>query len=125
MQGWLDSDWWLTALPQQYVRFRGDSSQDMVVFLTVGSTFLEKGDRGNTAEVGKDNIKPDLLNELEIQSLWFKRDYTTLLKGQADKLKLDLKETALIYGEINLPTYGEPLVTQKFIYNEQLGLTKE
>jgi CRISPR-associated endonuclease/helicase Cas3 len=125
MQGWLDSDWWLTALPQQHIRFRGDKSKDMTVFLMADNTFLEKGDRGKTVEVGKDNIKPDSLDELEMQSLWFKRDYTTLLKRQADKLKLELKETALIYGEINLPTYGEPLENKKFIYNEQLGLVKK
>jgi len=125
MQGWLDSDWWLTALPQQYIRFRGDKSKDMTVFLTVDNTFLEKGDRGKTVEVGKDNIKPDSLGELEMQSLWFKRDYTTLLKRQADKLKLDLEKVALIYGEINLPTYGLSLENQQFIYNEQLGLVKK
>ncbi|PCI69177.1 MAG: type I-F CRISPR-associated helicase Cas3 [Piscirickettsiaceae bacterium] len=125
MQGWLESDWWLTALPQQYIRFRGDKSEDMTVFLTADNSFLEKGDRGKTVEVGKDNIKPDLLNELEMQSLWFKRDYAVLLAEQAERLEFDLKKTALIYGEINLPTYGKPLVTQQFIYNEQLGLTKE
>ena len=125
MQGWLDSDWWLTALPQEYVRFRGDNSQDMTVFLTVDNTFLEKGDKGSVAEVGKDNIKRDLLNELEMQSLWFRRDYVCLLKEQADRLESDMEKTTLIYGEINLPTYGEALTTQQFIYNEQLGLTKE
>jgi len=125
MQGWLDSEWWLTALPQQYIRFRGNKSKDMTVFLTAENAFLEKGDRGNTVEVGKDNIKPDLLNEVEMQNLWFKRDYAVLLARQAKKQELGLVKTALIYGEINLPTYGEPLTTQQFLYNEQLGLTKE
>ena len=124
MQGWLDSDWWLTALPQQYVRFRGDKSKDMTVFLMSDNTLLEKGGRGQTVEVGKDNIKFDSLNELEMQNLWFKRDYAALLADQAERLELDLKKTALIYGEINLPTYGEPLENQQFIYNEQLGLVK-
>ncbi len=124
MQGWLESDWWLTALPQQYIRFRGNKSKDMTVFLTVENTFLEKGDRGNTVEIGKSNINFDSLNELEMQNLWFKRDYAILLAKQAERQGLDLKKTALIYGEINLPTYGKALENQQFIYNEQLGLIK-
>ncbi len=122
MQGWLDSDWWLTAMPQQYVRFRGDKSQDMTVFLTADNTYLEKGERGNTVEVAKDNIKLNSLSDLEMQNLWFKRDYVSLLIAHTKRLGLDLEKTALIYGEINLPTYGEPLENQQFIYNEQLGL---
>ncbi len=124
MQGWLESEWWLTALPQKYVRFRGNKSQDLTVFLTVEYVFLEKNDKGVTAEVGKDNIKHDSLNEFEIQNLWFKRDYGRLIAEQAEILELDLKKIALIYGEINLPTYGEALENQQFIYNEQLGLVK-
>ncbi|MCF6298940.1 MAG: type I-F CRISPR-associated helicase Cas3, partial [Thiomicrorhabdus sp.] len=125
MQGWLESDWWLTALPQQYVRFRGNKSKDLTVFLTIENAFLEKDVKGNAVEVGKDNITHVSLSESELQNLWFKRNYARLITQQAEQLKLDLENTALIYGEINLPTYGEPLTTQKFFYNEQLGLTKE
>ena len=97
----------------------------MTVYLTDEAVFLEKGDRNNTVEVGNNNISIKLLDEIEMQNLWFKRDYSSLLAEQAKQRGLDLQETALIYGEINLPTYGEPLVTQQFFYNEQLGLTKE
>ncbi len=124
MQGWLESDWWLTALPQKYVRFRGNKSQDLTVFLTVKNIFLEKGDKGNTAEVGKDNITVDSLSESEMQNLWFKREYVKLIAEQAERLEFDLEKVALIYGEINIPTYGEPLTTQQFLYNEQLGFAK-
>jgi CRISPR-associated endonuclease/helicase Cas3 len=123
MQGWIESDWWLTALPQQYVQFRGNKSEDMTVFMMIDNAFLEKGDRGKTVERGRDNIELKALNELEMQNLWLKRDYAALLKEQAKNK--DLEVVALIYGEINLPTYGEPLTNQKFFYNEQLGLTKE
>ena len=122
MQGWIASDWWLTALPQQYVRFRGDKSQDMTLFLTVEKVFLEKGDRGKTVARGKDNINQKMLTDAEMQNLWFKRDYARLLARQAKSG--DLEAAALIYGEINLPTYGKPLTTQQFYYCEQLGLTK-
>ncbi len=122
MQGWLDSDWWLTGLPQQYVRFR-ESSQDLTVFLTGDNVFLEKGDRGQSpVPVAKDSVRFDIE---ELQNLWFKRDYKTLLKEQAKKSNLDIEEAELIYGEINLPTYGKPLKPDQFVHHEQLGLTKE
>lgn len=124
MQGWLDSDWWLTGLPQRYVRFR-DSSQDFTVFLTHDGEFLEKGDRGKTVAVAKDNIKPKELSASEMHHLWFKRDYHSLLTEQANRQGATLEKAALTYGEINLPTYGKPITNQRFIYNEQLGLTKE
>ena len=122
MQGWLDSDWWLTGLPQQYVRFR-ESSQDLTVFLTGDNYLLEKGDRGQSAvPVAKDSVR---FNTKELQNLWLKRDYKALLKEQANKSNLDIEKTELIYGEINLPTYGKPLKPNQFVYHEQLGLTKE
>jgi CRISPR-associated endonuclease/helicase Cas3 len=123
MQGWLESDWWLTALPQQYVQFRGNKSKDMTVFLTLEKIFLEKADRGNTVAVGKESIEFKELNAQEMQNLWFKRDYRTLLEAQGGNE--DLEDVALTYGEINLPTYGKPLKPDQFFYNEQLGLTKE
>jgi CRISPR-associated endonuclease/helicase Cas3 len=123
MQGWLESDWWLTALPQQYVQFRGNKSKDMTVFLTLEKIFLEKADRGNTVAVGKESIEFKELNAQEMQNLWFKRDYAALLVKHGEHK--DLEEPALIYGEINLPTYGKPLKPDQFLYNEQLGLTKE
>ncbi len=125
MQGWIDGDWWLTALPQQYIRFRGNKSEDLTVFLTVENELWEKGERGNKVTVGTDNLTIKSLSDEEIQNLWFKHDYAGLMAEQAKKRDLDLEETVLIYGEINLPTYGKPLTTQKFYYNEQLGLSKE
>lgn len=125
MQGWIDSDWWLTGLPQQYVRFR-ESTQDMTVFLTAENVFLEKGQRGVIASVGKDNITFDVLTQSQKSNLWFKRDYNSLLEEQTKRLNFnDMEATALVYGEINLPVYGEPLTTQQFNYNEQLGLSNK
>ncbi|MCK4841869.1 MAG: type I-F CRISPR-associated helicase Cas3, partial [Methylococcales bacterium] len=75
MQGWLDSDWWLTALPQKYVRFRGDKSQDMTVFLTANNIFLEKGERGsNAVPVVKDCVSFEELNTQELHNLWLSRN---------------------------------------------------
>jgi len=125
MQGWLDSDWWLTGLPQQYVRFR-ESNQDMTVFLTADNVFLEKGQRGKTVAVGKNNVTFDVLSQSQEPNLWFKRNYSSLLEEKAKELgSNDRDAIALIYGEINIPLYGEPLTTQQFNYNEQLGLFKK
>ena len=120
MQGWLDSDWWMTGVPQQYVRFR-ESSEDLTVFLTSGDELKEKGERGSAVVIGKDSVEFDTD---ELQNLWLKRDYKALLQEQADKTGLDIEKIELIYGEINLPTYGKPLKPNQFIYHEQLGLTK-
>jgi CRISPR-associated endonuclease/helicase Cas3 len=121
LQGWLDSDWWLTGLPQQYVKFR-KSSQDLTVFLTHENIFIEKGDRGNTAEIPKDSVSFD---SQEYPNLWLKRDYKILLEKQVGRLGLSIEEVSLIYGEINLPTYGDPLKPDQFLYHEQLGVTKK
>jgi len=121
MQGWLDSDWWLTGIPQQYIKFR-NSSQDLTVFLTADNELIEKGDRGNVVAIGKNSVK---FTADELQNLWLKRDYKVLLKEQVGKTGFDIEKVELIYGEINLPTYGEPLKPNQFVYHEQLGITKE
>ena len=129
MQGWLDSDWWLTALPQQYVRFRRGSKdlpQDLTLFLTVDNILKEKGERGQeSVTVGKNSV--DFTHQLKreaLQNLWLKRDYKKLMEQQAHKLGIEIKEVELTYGEINLPTYGKALAPDQFIYDEQLGLSK-
>lgn len=122
MQGWLDSGWWLSGVPQSYVKFRGNNSQDMLVYLTIDNGFAEKSKIGNAVPISKDNIKRKDLSTKEVQNLWFKRGYENLLTKQAKKK--DIEKTALIYGEINLPTYGKPLTNQQFIYYDQLGLVK-
>ncbi|MCK4840929.1 MAG: hypothetical protein KAT04_03485, partial [Methylococcales bacterium] len=100
--------------------------QDMTVFLTANNIFLEKGERGsNAVPVVKDCVSFEELNTQELHNLWLSRNYKSLLVEQAKRLNLDMEETALIYGEINLPTYGKPPNPEQFVYNEQLGLTKK
>jgi CRISPR-associated endonuclease/helicase Cas3 len=119
MQGWLKSAWWLTALPQKYVRFR-ESAQDLTLFLTADHCLLEKGKHGQkSVPVAKDSVRFDTQ---VFEHLWIHRDYKALLQQQAKQSGLDMEMAALIYGEINLPTYGEPLKPNQFVYHEQLGL---
>ena len=121
MQGWIDSDWWLTALPQQYVKFR-NKNQDKTVYLTTDNILLEKGSRGNAVPVEKDSVRFETLNEQEVANLWLQRNYKNLIIEQAKSMEIG--ETVLIYGELNLPTYDGTISPNSFIYNEQLGLSR-
>ncbi len=122
MQGWLDNPWWLSGIPHKYIRFRGDGSQDVIEFLTLDG-FGEKNKIGKY--VPQNHIRIYELSD-ESKNLWLKRNYKDLLTAQADGK--DLEKTALIYGEITLPTYDngnpKPLTEEQFSYNEQLGLTE-
>ena len=124
MQGWIDSSWWLTGIPQKLVRFRKRTGEDKTLFLILEDGFVEKNDRGKSVSVAQDNISVKELTSEAMQNLWFKRDYKSLLEKHANNG--DTEQSALIYGEINIPYLGDkPLTNQKFIYNEQLGLAKD
>lgn len=116
MQSWLSCAWWLSGVPQQYVRFRGNSLEDMIVFLGIEDNFFEKT---KDNKVATDNIT---IEKDEFKNLWLYRNYQEILEKQ--KGNKDLEKIMLIYGEIRLPTYGKPLTNQKFVYHEQLGLTQ-
>lgn len=122
MQGWIEGYWWLTGLPQQYIRFRGGNI-DQTVFLSDKEGFLEASKHGGkSVSIGKECIRFD---QEVFENLWFKRDYEALLHEQSKRLSVDTSELGLIYGEINLPTYGKPLKPNQFVYHEQLGLSKD
>ncbi|MCW8930872.1 MAG: type I-F CRISPR-associated helicase Cas3f [Gammaproteobacteria bacterium] len=123
MQGWLENGWWLTGVPQKFVRFRNRQCSDLTLFFTMDDGFVEKNNKGKAVPVAKDNITIERLENEAMQNLWFKRDYKILLSEQAKED--DLEKTALIYGEINLPLYNKPLTTQQFTYIEQLGLARK
>ena len=59
------------------------------------------------------------LTKLESERLWLHRDYEALLEKICEA---DLLKTALIYGEIGLPTYGKDIDDLSFTYSNQLGL---
>lgn len=122
LQGWIDSHWWLTAMPQQLTRFRRNNLNDPTVYLTLDEGFVEKSDKGNSVPVMKDNVKFPELDNKQMNNLWLKREYDKLLIEQAEGGYL--KATALIYGEINIPLYGADLTNQQFTYNPQLGLAR-
>jgi len=127
LQGWLSSGWWLTALPQKYVRFR-ESGAQMIRYLVPHESyddewrFAEKDDQGLPVPNDSD-IEHYPLSDKQLERLWLYRDYEQLLLA-LDKGE-DLTKLALIYGEISLPSYGENSDNLKFSYSNQLGLSRK
>jgi CRISPR-associated endonuclease/helicase Cas3 len=117
MQGWIDNPWWLSGIHQRYVKFR-KNTLDEIQFLVLNLGFCKSDNNNNP--VCQNHIKTYELSDMELSNIWFKRDYETLLKKQANGECLD--KTALIYGEIILSNYGKPLESDQFNYNSQLGL---
>jgi CRISPR-associated endonuclease/helicase Cas3 len=124
IEGWLSGFWWLTAIPQILIKFRG-FNQEKLLYLVPddqGWVFAEKDPLGNANPVEICyNIKQEDLTKNELERLWLKRDYETLL----EKTQMDKEKAALIYGEIGLPIYGNNLNDLNFTYINQLGLTQK
>jgi CRISPR-associated endonuclease/helicase Cas3 len=124
LKGWLESAWWLSAMPQKYVKFR-ESLGEITLFLIsdINIGFVEKDKWGGYEPKNKYYaIKYDDFSAFD--RLWITRDYEQLLKqAQLDFNKDDLTKTALIFGEINIATYGKDL--NGIIYNDQLGFIRK
>jgi len=123
LQGWLNGCWWLTAVPQRLVRFREGAPQ-LPVYLVLHDgewRFVEKEKFGkiNPIEELFGIEREEGLSPLESERLWLYRDYESLLEKLA---KSSIKQAALIYGEIGLPTFGKESLELHFIYSSQLGL---
>ena len=123
LQGWLAGCWWLTAIPQLYVKFRASSPQ-LTLYLTCFDAewrFAEKDQQGRPCDKEQTygiSRAPELTS-IERNRLWLYRDYESLLESLG---KPSLEKAALIYGEIGLPTYGKDLNDLSFTYSSQLGL---
>ena len=121
LQGWLQSCWWLTAIPQQLVKFREGNPQ-ATLFLVEHEgewKFAEKNKFGKpvVCEQIKHIHQQNELSAMEQQRLWLYRDYRELLEVTG---KPSAEEAALVYGEINIPDDEKA----EFIYSEQFGITK-
>ncbi len=130
LQGWLTGCWWLTAIPQYYVRFREGYPQDVLFLMPTdnddGFTFCEKTAYGKSVpqECRYKSLKKERDEDLSDRiraRLWLCRDYKLLLEKIEDKT---IEEAAMIYGEINLPIYGEDRQDLCFTYSSQFGLVK-
>ncbi len=128
MQGWLAECWWLTAIPQLFVRFR-DSRPQLTVFLIPKDDdwiFVTKGNYGEELIPIEETYRIERDNELtdqEKERLWLHRDYESLLEKTG---QLSLINAALIYGEIGLPIDERKGANPtSFTYSNQLGLVRK
>ncbi len=122
MQGWISGAWWLTGLPQEYVKFRNSVSQQTWYLLPTdtGYVFHDKDKKGNFKTIEANNaIEKTELSNSEQKRLWLSRDYKQLLK-QSPKSS-NLEKAAQIYGEINISNYGNNN-DASYTYNHQLGM---
>ena len=123
MEGWLSECWWLTAIPQYFVKFRKSHPQKTVFLAPYEDEwkFVEKDNYGKPVIIEESyGIKRDIpLTSEQSSRLWLNRDYEQLLDEIKDR---NLLKSALIYGEIGLPTYGKDDNDLSFLYSDQLGL---
>ena len=131
LQAWLSEYWWMTALPQQFNRFRA-SSPDIQLFLAWQdnkAVFGIKDEKGHFIPREGDifKVKPFVISPQAESRLWFKRDYYDSLCRLVEKEEpntLDTEHTlrykSLRYGEI---TIAERDKDKEFIYSDQFGLT--
>jgi len=125
MQGWLAGCWWLTAVPQLYVRFRNSRPQLSMYLMPKDGQwkFSEKNEMGRP--IDRETIygirKDETLTELECKRLWLHRDYESLLQDQVED-HTRLWKAASVYGEIGIPTYGKDANDLSFTYSSQFGL---
>ncbi|QKI88148.1 type I-F CRISPR-associated helicase Cas3f [Thiomicrorhabdus xiamenensis] len=124
LKGWLQGYWWLTAIPQSYVRFR-EGVQQVELYLMPDSNkewvFKQRNDASELVEIEKRyGIRHEQqLSDKENNSLWLYRDYQQLLKDSPEHY---MPLAAAIFGEISLDEY---LLDSELIYNPQLGLEKK
>ncbi len=123
LEGWLNSYWFLTALPQVLTPFRQDEKQMKLYLISDDDSeswhFVEKNERGKIANCETSRrIERRELSEEFLNRLWLNRDYAELIENLAAKKSMTLKDTALRYGEISLPDRENGA----FVYFEQFGM---
>lgn len=125
MQGWLSGCWWLTGLPQYYIKFREGDPQVNLYLIPNEETwcFAEKGRYGEPPIIREQTyrISRDELTDKECERLWLHRDYEQLLN---DITTGNIERAALIYGEIGLPVFGGEVDERGYVYSSQLGLVR-
>jgi CRISPR-associated endonuclease/helicase Cas3 len=125
LQGWLNHDWFLTALPQALAPFR-KSEPSLKVFLVFDevlqtSQFCEKNEQGYAIErEGPLNIQRIGLSEKAQQRLWLTRDFDQSCIALADEQNLSQRTVSLRYGELSFSHYER----KEYGYNDQLGLVE-
>lgn len=128
--GWIIDWWWLTALPQQFTRFR--ASRPTQALYVVPHTedpecktyeFAQKDEFGVPRAVEKLlNIRWDFdLDEVRGR-LWTNWDYETILENVAEQLMMSPYQAACRFGEIDIEI--QPGSSNQFVYSPHFGLVR-
>lgn len=120
LEGWVNSCWFLTALPQVLTPFRAGEKQMKLYLISQDDGeswhFIEKDEKGKIANCETyRQIEKRELNEKFSNRLWLHRDYAELV--EAARKSMSIQEATLRYGEISLPEERDG-----FVYFEQLGM---
>jgi len=124
--GYTDDYWWMTALPQQFNRFR-NSAPGLSLYRVLddrkGAVF-KIYDRRNRCWVpveGELGIQVQQLDAQHSKRLWLARDYVGLVAEQSKIRNEDPERTSQRLGELSLSFYQDG---NHYRYNDQLGLVK-
>ncbi|GAB6068941.1 type I-F CRISPR-associated helicase Cas3f [Thiomicrorhabdus hydrogeniphila] len=124
--GWLTEVWWLTGLPQQANRFR-EGSQGEKVYAVYEDEQLKYKTKFFTPKLETFETLHTINNKRVSQRLkerlWLERDYQQQLFELAKQKGDSVKNTALKYGELNLPIYQTDQI-ETFEYSHELGLKR-
>lgn len=127
MQGWLDTCWWLTALPQALNPFRDGPEQQKLYLVPIDDdadefVFAEKDESGRP-HIAEKTYGIKHRNQKDASCLWLQRDYKKLLEDIAGKQGISVYAASLRYGEITLPIDGDNFSTS-YSYSPDMGLTE-
>lgn len=123
--GYTDDYWWLTALPQQFNRFRNSApglSLYRVLDEQSGPVFKVYDRRTGWVHIEKSmGIQNQLLPEKLQQRLWLVRDYVALVMAHSHQRDESPERISQLMGELSLSFYQDG---NRYRYNDQLGLVK-
>lgn len=123
LHGHIHGYWWLTALPQDFKRFRKSepSVQIHLVKKARSIEFCLREEQGGLHPIERTlNIQHQPLALTQQQKLWLRRDYSELVSLYSPSPEQEFA-TSVRYGEISF-IYSEG--NQQYRYNDQLGLVK-
>lgn len=136
LQGYLQSYWSLTGVPQVLNRFR-QSVQTVTLYRVLNDEgdawFTERDSKGNLQRTNSNelarqddayNILSGQLTDEQYQRLWLPRDYKTLLLEQSEIADIPVEIAALRFGEISFDKYQNSS-DKVYEYNDQLGLYEQ
>ncbi|MFD1009141.1 type I-F CRISPR-associated helicase Cas3f [Oceanisphaera ostreae] len=123
--GYTDDYWWMTALPQQFNRFR-NSAPGINLYRVINEkgpvAFYIYDRKSGWVEFEKLlGIEHQPLSEQRTERLWLVRDYAALIVEQSELRDEDVERTSQRLGEISLQHHKEG---NRYRYNDQLGLVK-